>query len=42
MGKPDQVVTEEVRGQFQWMAGLFGNLQSVIEQALAEGKITLS
>jgi Protein of unknown function (DUF2652) len=42
MGKPDPEVTEEVRGQFQWMAGLFGNLQSVIEQALAEGKVTTS
>jgi hypothetical protein len=32
---------EEVRGQFQWMSGLFGNIQTVIEQDLSEGKITL-
>jgi hypothetical protein len=42
MGKPELEVNEEVRGQFQWMTGLFGNIQSVIEQELSEGKLTLS
>ena len=42
MSSPEPAVSEEVRGQFQWMAGLFGNLQGVIEQAISEGKITLS
>ena len=42
MSSPQPAVSEEVRGQFQWMAGLFGNLQGVIDQAISEGKITLS
>ena len=42
MTKPEPDATEEMRGQFQWMAGLFGNIQAVIEQALSEGRITLS
>ena len=42
MTSPEPEVSEEVRGQFQWMAGLFGNTQGVIERALSEGKITLS
>lgn len=39
--KPEPAVTEEVRGQFQWMAGLFSNIQGVIEQELSEGKLAL-
>ena len=42
MSNPEPSVSEEVRGQFQWMAGLFGNIQGVIEKALSEGKLTLS
>ena len=42
MGSPEPEVSEEIREQFQWMSGLFGNIQSVIERALSEGKITLS
>lgn len=42
MSKPEPEVTKEMRGQFQWMAGLFGNIQSVIEQELSEGRITLA
>jgi hypothetical protein len=41
MAKPEPDATEEMRGQFQWMSGLFGNIQGVIEQELSEGKITL-
>lgn len=42
MGTPEPEPDEAVRGQFQWMTGLFGNMQSVIEQELAEGKISLT
>lgn len=42
MGKPEPDATEEMRGQFQWMSGLFGNIQSVIEDELSAGKIKLS
>ena len=42
MDKPEPDATEEMRGQFQWMAGLFGNIQTVIEQELSEGNITLA
>jgi hypothetical protein len=42
MGKPEPDATEEMRAQFQWMSGLFGNILGVIEQELAEGKITLA
>jgi hypothetical protein len=40
--KPEPEATEEMRGQFQWMSDLFGNIQAVIEQELSEGRITLS
>jgi hypothetical protein len=42
MSTPEPGVSEEVRGQFQWMASLFGNLQVVIEKAVSEGKLALS
>ena len=40
MSRPEPDVTEETRGQFQWMAGLFGNIRGVIEEELAQGRIT--
>jgi hypothetical protein len=42
MSEPEPEATEEMRGAFEWMSSLFGNLQSVIEQELSEGRITLS
>ena len=42
MSKPEPDAGKEMQGQFQWMAGLFANIQSVVEQELSEGRITFS
>lgn len=40
--RKSQVVSDEVRRHFQWMANTFENVQGVIEKVVSEGKITLS
>ena len=42
LSKPEPDATEEMRAQFQGMMGQFGNVQSVIEQELSDGKVTLA
>ena len=41
ISKPERGATEEIRGQLQWMSQFFGNIKAVIDQDLAEGKISL-
>jgi len=40
LSKPEGEVTEETRGQFQWMVEIFSNTKAVMEDEIAKGKVT--
>jgi len=41
LSKPEGEITEETRGAFEWMMSLFANVKTVMEEEIANGKVTL-